>query len=184
MDSKKKTAKSAYVMEAVLAFEKMMAGNHRKMIDEINRANQGEVFVLNYLRMRNEPLLPSELSAALGSSLARVSALLNSLEKKGRIKRDINPNDRRNILVTITQDGEDYALEKHGHMQSCIAGLFEEMGEQDTRDFIRLAERFSELSVKHVRPSIKKEQGDWHESLTTNTRLQKEEIDAKHTKKV
>lgn len=141
----------SYVREALHTFRKIMAGNKRHVMDDLNRANKGEMFVLHFLHMNQRPARPSELSAALGSSMARVSALLSSLEKKGQIKREVDMNDRRNIWVTPTEKGRRRASAEMAHMQGCIAAIFEEMGEEDTREFIRLAVLFSKLSEKHMR---------------------------------
>lgn len=153
MENKEKKSYPGYVNEALHAFKKIMGSNKRNFMDDLNRANKGEMFVLHFLHMSEKPVMPSELRIALGSSMARVSALLGSLEKKGQIKREVNLCDRRNILVTLTEAGKRRALMEMAHMQACMAGIFEEMGEEDTREFIRLAARFSIISKKHMRLS-------------------------------
>ena len=78
--------------------------------------------------------------------------MLGSLEKKGLVKREINTADRRNIFVTLTESGSQRARREMDNRQTCMAGIFKEMGEKDTRDFIRLTKRFVELAAKHMRP--------------------------------
>lgn len=155
MENKERRDYPSYVKEALHAFKRIMDSNKRNVMDDLNRVSKGEMFVLHFLHMSGRPVMPSELSTALGSSMARISALLGSLEKKGQIKREVNVNDRRNILVTATEEGKRRACMEIAHMQSCMAGIFEEMGEDDTREFVRLASRFSKISEKHMRLSEK-----------------------------
>lgn len=140
-----------YVQEAIISFNAIMSNNHKKTMDHFNRTNKGELFVLHFLLMRdNNEVLPSELSAALQSSPARISALLGALEKKGLVEREIDKSDRRNILVTITAAGRKRIKKKLEEMQGFLARIFTDMGAADTNEFIRLAGRFSELSQKHM----------------------------------
>ena len=54
---------------------------------KIGEFAKGEMFILNYLAMQGREILPSELSAVMGASSARIAAALNSLEHKGKIVR-------------------------------------------------------------------------------------------------
>ncbi len=140
-----------YVKEAIISFHEIMLNNRRNTMESFNRTNKGELFVLRFLlRRNNKEVLPSELGAALRSSNARISALLGVLEKKGQIRREIDQNNRRNILVTITKAGRERIKEELAEMQGFMARIFTDMGEAETREFIRLARRFSELARKHL----------------------------------
>ena len=139
-----------YVKKAVIAFNEIMSNSQKNMFENINRANKGELFVLHFLSMRNTEILPSELSAALQASPARISALLGALEKKGQIERDIDKSNRRNILVMITEAGRIRAATELQEMQRCMAQIFADMGETNTSEFIRLSKQFSELAQKHM----------------------------------
>lgn len=79
-----------YAEKAFAAFNEIMSSSRKDMVENINRANKGELFVLHFLAVRNTEVLPSELSTALQASTARISALLGALEKKGQIVRDID----------------------------------------------------------------------------------------------
>ncbi|MEA5015046.1 MAG: transcriptional regulator [Candidatus Limiplasma sp.] len=142
---------SDYVQKAITAFHEIMSNNQRDMLDNINRGNKGELFVLQFLSMRGDgPVLPSELSTALQASTARISALLGALEKKGQIERDIDRSNRRNILVTITEAGRSRVDAEMQEMQQHMSRIFAEMGEADTVEFIRLMRIFFELGQKYM----------------------------------
>ena len=139
-----------YVENAVFRFNEIMSNSQKDMLENMNRANKGELFVLHYLSMSNTAVLPSELSAALNSSTARISALLGSLEKKNQIERDIDKSNRRNILVTITEAGRERAEAEMRDIEENLARVFIEMGETDTAEFLRLSEQFFGLMQKHI----------------------------------
>lgn len=139
-----------YMDEAFTAFNEIMSNNQKDMLENINRANKGELFVLQFLAIRNTEVLPSELSIALQASTARISALLGALEKKGQIERDIDKNNRRNILVTITEEGRNRVETEMNEMKNKMTRVFSDMGETDTVEFIRLMRRFFELMKKHM----------------------------------
>ena len=67
----------------------------------------GTVNVLEILRGAREPLPPSVISARLLVTRATVTALVDSLERRGLVRRAPHPRDRRMLLVEITSAGED-----------------------------------------------------------------------------
>ena len=142
MDAKDAESRPGYVEKAVARFGEIMAGSRKDIFEDMNRANKGELFVLHFLEARDTEVLPSELSAALNSSTARISALLGSLEKKGQIRRDVDRSNRRNILVTVTGAGRERVKTELRQMEAHLARAFTEMGETDALAFLGLTERF------------------------------------------
>lgn len=67
------------------------------------------------MALRNTPdatLEPCELSARLLISRPSVTGLLDTLQAKGLIRREPHTDDRRRVLVTLTDDGQAL-LESH-----------------------------------------------------------------------
>ena len=134
------------IEEAVAELEEILHSKHGNAIDKMGRGGKGELFILNYLCGRDAPVLPSEISDAMHSSTARISAALNSLEKKGQIHREIDKTNRRNILVTVTDKGQERSCSTKKHMREQMVDILAEMGEQDAVELVRLAKRFFEIS--------------------------------------
>ncbi len=107
---------------------------------------KGEMFILNYLALQNREILPSELSAVMGASSARVAAALNSLEHKGKIVRRMDNADRRKILVQITQSGRAQAEEARCAIKQRLSKIFMLLGEADTSEYLRITERIIRIS--------------------------------------
>ena len=119
--------------------------SHQKKIDE---TMQGETFALLYILTRGGIVLPSEISNEMNISSARVAAILNNLENKGLIKRNIDKRDRRKILVSLTQEGIALA-EKHNEMvNNMTARMLELLGEYDAKEFVRIIGRLAQLAPK------------------------------------
>jgi len=139
-----------YATQSATKFKHLMANNEKDMLENLNRANKGELFILHFLTNRGSEVNPSELSAALKSSTARISALLGSLEKKGQIERNIDKNNRRNILVTITDAGRERAELEMKELDKALVNVFSDMSEADAAEFLRLTEQFHKLMHKHM----------------------------------
>ena len=72
---------------------------------------------------------PSELGERLIVTRATVTGLLNSLERRGFVKRSTNPADRRSLVVEITPDGlavlQALRTLIHRHEQSWMSSFSE-----------------------------------------------------------
>jgi len=135
------------IEEAVAALEDMVSGR-RNAMEQIGRSGKGELFILRFLCDKDAAVLPSEISDAMHSSNARISAALGSLEKKGQIHREIDTANRRNILVTITEKGRERIRLNMKQMHKQMVDIFTEMGECDAVEFVRLIKRFSEIAFQ------------------------------------
>ncbi|QOX62005.1 MarR family transcriptional regulator [Anoxybacterium hadale] len=126
----------------------MFVMNKARPHKEITEAMHGESFVMRYLAHQNDYVLPSEISKIMGISSARVAAALNSLEKKGLITRQIDPEDRRRILITLTTEGRASGIEQQQEVLEKFAGMLSHLGEHDAREYVRIAGRLAEYASK------------------------------------
>ena len=71
--------------------------------------NRGEIGVLGALRMAGpkQQLSPTRLFKGLMLSSAGITSRLDRLEKRGYVKRRRHPDDRRGILVELTDAGRE-----------------------------------------------------------------------------
>ena len=112
-------------------------GPHKKFME----AMQGEMLILKYLYSCEGLMLPNEISDKMSITSARTAVALNSLEKKGFINREINKQDRRQILVTLTNEGKEYIKELLLEEQQRFARVLEGLGEKDAKEFVRIIEK-------------------------------------------
>ena len=134
-----------YVNDSVAALERILTSDNFSVFERITRVSRGEIFVLKILLLRDGTSTPTEISEAMRSTKGRVSAILNSLEKKGFVGREIDRDNRRNIVVTLTDSGRDYVMKELRECYRIVAHVFEELGEKDSKKFVELTERVFHL---------------------------------------
>ena len=122
---------------------RMKKVNHLQVNDESLR---GEIFTLLFLRDRKNNVLPGEISEIMQISSARVASILNNLENKGFIERQIDKADRRRILVSLTSLGEESANAHYQEVINQICKMFEILGEKDAKEFIRIMNRILDIA--------------------------------------
>ncbi|WP_167736578.1 MarR family transcriptional regulator [Nocardioides sp. 1609] len=67
--------------------------------------------------LQGEPATPGRLSAAMHLSAPATSAMLDRLERQGHVTRSPHPDDRRSVVVDVT----DHALDVGGRMFARLA---------------------------------------------------------------
>ena len=107
----------------------------------------GESFILHYLGFNGGTVLPNEISSAMSISTARVAAVLNKLEGKGLIIREIDKSDRRKILVTLTDEGRAVSEEKKKKVLSETERLLRLLGDKDATELVRISEKLKQLAI-------------------------------------
>lgn len=139
-----------YIAEVSDSLERIFSGQQNKAFDRIMKAQRGESMILKMLSMRDESMKPSEMAEALGMTKGRISSILNSLEGKGLVSRDIDLSNRRSIIVKLTDAGRRAIEEECGEVHEFMSGIFEEMGEHDSREFCRLLSEVFRLMDRRI----------------------------------
>ncbi len=121
-------------------FRTTVVMEHTVMADKPN-ISRGEMGVLGTLSYEQDGLAPSELARRLKVSPARIANTLRSLEKKGFITREINPEDRRGIVVHTTEAGSAYARANLVSAVGHIEEIFDALTPDESRELIRLMDK-------------------------------------------
>lgn len=129
---------------------------HGGTFKKMEQSHQGEHMVIRFLERHEEATSPKHLAEKLNLSSARIAALLNSLEKKGLIERNMDPQDRRRVSVTLTVAGKEIARREKKKFQDRVVNSFTAMGEEHTQQFLELLNEFISYSGKECR----KEEGE------------------------
>ena len=71
--------------------------------------NRGEVGALSALRIAGPPhrLSPTRLGKGLMLSSAGVTSRIDRLERRGLVRRLADPDDRRGVIIELTNEGRD-----------------------------------------------------------------------------
>lgn len=120
---------------------------HQKRFDD---NMHGETFAMLYIYRQGGTVLPSDISNEMNISSARVAAMLNNLENKGLITREIDKSDRRRILVELTQDGIEFTKDRNKTVVNYTVRILKLLGEHDAKELVRIVGRLSELGPEIV----------------------------------
>lgn len=120
---------------------------HQKRFDD---NMHGETFAMSYIYRQGGTVLPSDISSVMNISSARVAAMLNNLENKGLITREIDKSDRRRVLVELTQNGMEFAKNHNKAIMNYTIRTLKLLGEHDAKELVRIIGRLSELSPEII----------------------------------
>jgi len=87
----------------------------------------------------------SELSELLIITPAGVTHLINPLEDRGYIKRLQDRNDRRIVLIGLTEKGSEVGETLIAEVQEQLIGLVNHLGEEDSKTLVDLMSRVIEF---------------------------------------
>lgn len=110
---------------------------------------KGEMAVLIYLIDEKNGANALDISQRFRVNTSRVAAILNSLSKKNYIERKPDPLDKRKIQVFITSKGRQFGEEKREYVLTCIERMLELLGEEDTREYLRIMKKISTILISH-----------------------------------
>lgn len=112
----------------------------------INEAMRGEHFILAYV-YHNDSALPGELAQAMQTSTAYVAKMLRGLEEKDLIRRTLDINDRRRILVTLTEKGKEQAKKDAAYVKDGVKWMLSILDDEDAVALVRILRKLSEKTA-------------------------------------
>ncbi len=129
-----------------LAEELFDARNSRPRIRldrTISHLLNGEVAILYFLDKHGGKAYPKDLSDELVVSTARVSVLLNTLEKDGLIRRVHNNTDSRLTTVQLNDSGRELIDSRRQQLLSYMSDILSKLGEEDAKEYVRLSKKIN-----------------------------------------
>jgi DNA-binding MarR family transcriptional regulator len=111
--------------------------------------NQTDLICLNLL-VRHGPMSPGQVASALGLTTAAISAMATRLEKGGYAHREIDPRDRRRIVMHASPAGTERAFGLFDGFYQAAAGLLPRYGPDEQKLLLDLLARFREVLVSQA----------------------------------
>ena len=105
--------------------------------------NRGDVGVLSALRIAGPPnqLSPTQLFKGLMLSSAGITSRLDRLEKRGLVRRVRHPNDRRGVLVELTEQGRSVLHQAVAANTAAEPELIEGLTKEEVRSLAELLKK-------------------------------------------
>lgn len=101
-----------------------------------------EFILLTMIRAKTDQILQN-IAIATGKNKTVVMRMIDSLEKKGLVKRTVNPEDRRENLLSITDMGEQVVAEYHKIEKKLSYELLKGIPEEKVEVFFEVVEEIS-----------------------------------------
>ena len=121
----------------------------KKYIGELSsNISQGESGVLLYLLNANSNVSQSELSENLGVTMPRIVAVINTLQKKELIEKNVDSTDKRKSIISITNKGKDNIIKKKEDAIKFIENVIKELDEQEIEQYIAISKKIEQISNK------------------------------------
>ena len=120
--------------------------NKQELFEKMKITFKGENLMLAILMKMGGKATPGELIQYTECTAARLTAIAKSLESKGFVKRIQNSEDKRSTIIEMTSEGISKFMLLQKEAIESIFNLFEKLGENDAREFVRLVQRLSEIS--------------------------------------
>ena len=92
---------------------------------------------LAILEGAGEPLSPTTIADRLIVTTATVTSLLDTLEKRGLVVRQPDPNDRRKLLVSITDEARTIVTQFLPEIVALQTAVMAELSEPQRRQLLR-----------------------------------------------
>lgn len=135
------------LVQAMFRLKKMMNRGLGRDTNNINITMSEFILMREVAENTKDVYNPSALTEVreyLSVSKAAVSQMLNSLEKRGYILREIDPNNRRNIIVILTDEGRTAFEKKNQEFYDRFEMVIRGIGEKDVSLFIAMINKMSD----------------------------------------
>jgi DNA-binding MarR family transcriptional regulator len=108
----------------------------------------GEVNAIAHLKP-GEPLVVAELQAATGQRPSTLTGVIDRLERRGLIRRVVNPRDRRSFVLELSDEGERAAAAVRAAFSALEERVLAHVGERSVAGFLRVVEAL-DGTTRHV----------------------------------
>ena len=123
--------------------------SHPPLLEGITSAEAFVLMSISQLMSDGKRVRSGDVAKCGHSTPSATSQALKSLEKKGFITRHRDEGDSRGVTVCLTDLGWEYERMNRRMHDRRLEELLEFLGEDDAREFARIAERLSDFESSH-----------------------------------
>ena len=106
---------------------------------------QAEAHVLAHLAEGGKATV-AEIHHAFGHKRSTLTSILDRLEARELITREVSANDRRSFVVALTRQGRSLAAKVAAHLEALEADVRRHVGKVDAETFERVARAIAEIA--------------------------------------
>jgi DNA-binding MarR family transcriptional regulator len=131
-----------------LLIKKICEAEHNKKKPGLGKDRRDDNSIGKVLRILSKSdgnVHPTELCRMLEVTTPRITVILNDMEEKGLVERLICKDDRRKILVVLTEKGRKEVSGRRRKTEEYIRTLVEKIGPEDSEAYLRILQAEAEL---------------------------------------
>ncbi|HII93925.1 MAG TPA: MarR family transcriptional regulator [Methanosarcina sp.] len=122
----------------------------KKITSKFKNLSKNQPVVIKIIGMESE-IMPSTIGKYTGMDKSSLTRMVDDLEKKGYVFRKTDPEDRRKVLVSLTEKG----LECYNYSNQVVDELLKLVDEKDIEDYVQSLETMVRILRKAVSQQIK-----------------------------
>lgn len=100
-----------------------------------NGMSDTDLFVLNAIYNSEKECIQNSLTEKLALPKQTICSILDNFEKKGYIKKRINPHDKRNRLISLTKKGIEFAEPILKDLENLDRNVLKCLSEEDMKKY-------------------------------------------------
>jgi len=91
-----------------------------------------------------------EVRESLSISKSGISKMLSTLERKGHLTRETDKNDRRNLIVSLTERGHMCVERLEKHVDAMFSEYIARIGEEDLKQLFSIIDRMEKSNNQMI----------------------------------
>lgn len=107
----------------------------KKILSRFKELSKNQPMVIKFIGMESE-IMPSTIGNYTGMDKSSLTRIIDDLEKKGMVFRKSDPEDRRKVLVSLTDKG----MECYNYFSEVSDGLLKQVDEKDASEYLQSLE--------------------------------------------
>ena len=115
--------------------------------------------VLSYLLLHEGSATPSQIADELMILRQSMTNILDALEKRGLVGREIDPEDRRRIRVKLLPAGESLSVELLAVEDSYLVKMGRYISDEERREFRTLEKKMYDAKVAALSDILREREG-------------------------
>jgi DNA-binding MarR family transcriptional regulator len=123
-----------------LIFEQVI---HKKVIGKFKELSKNQPMVIGIIGTKGE-IMSSTIGDCIGMDKSSLSRMVDDLEKKGMVLRKTDSEDRRKVLISLTDKG----LRCYYYLHKVIIEQLELADEKDLEEYMHILEEMVKIQRK------------------------------------
>ncbi|MCH5163506.1 MAG: winged helix-turn-helix transcriptional regulator [Clostridiales bacterium] len=119
----------------------------KNFVEKIDVKSRGLWIILHYISVSTGEVCAGDISKEFNVSTARTTVVLKTLTKKGFIETYSSADDRRRVVVKITEKGKSALKKAEDELVEFMKLLIDKVGEDDIKEFVRIFAKINQLNI-------------------------------------